>query len=227
MRCVLTANRLPGLVVRVALVDPVALGVRGDGLPLQGVDLRLLDDPQLVLPGEVVADIPIVQNSRPLMRRVLDEEGDGHGRARTGVEDLASFPPRELTRSALVTPQVVDVEVGELLSQGEAHAVGRVAVDEAAVSDEADDPGLPDAIRGPADGPKVGVVQGVLVGARGASRVGRLDLVVQGRVVLVGVVVIGGLLPHRVRRVADDHLNTLQLQLGRSPVVVGCKHALI
>ena len=153
------ADRLPGLVVRVALVDPVSLSVGGDGLPLQGVDLRLLDDPQLVFPGEVVTDIPVVQNSRSLMRRVLDEEGDGHGRAGTGVEDLASLPPRELTRSALVAPQVVDVEVGELLGQGEAHAVGRVAVDEAAVSDEADDPGLPDAIRGPADGPQVGVVQ--------------------------------------------------------------------
>ena len=44
---------------------------------------------------------------------------------------------------------------------------------------------------------------------------------------LVGVVVIGGLLPHRVGRVADDHLNTLQLQLGRGPVVVGHEHALI
>ena len=85
------ADGLPGLVARVALVDPVTLGVWGDGLPVQGVDLRLLDDPKLVLPGEVVADVPVVQNSRPLMRRILDEEGDGHGRAGTGVEDLASL----------------------------------------------------------------------------------------------------------------------------------------
>ena len=86
--------------------------------------------------------------------------------------------------------------MGELLCQGEAYAVGRVAVDEAAVGDETDDPGLPDAVRGPADGPQVRVVQGVLIGARGTGRVGRLDLGVQGWVVLVGVVVIGGLLPH-------------------------------
>ena len=64
------------------------------------------------------------------MGRVLDEEGDGHGRAGTGVEDLASLAPRELTGRALVTAQVVDVEMGELLGQGEAHAVGRVAVDD-------------------------------------------------------------------------------------------------
>ena len=44
---------------------------------------------------------------------------------------------------------------------------------------------------------------------------------------LVGVVVVGGLLPHRVGRVADDHLDTLQPQLGRGPVVVGHEHALI
>ena len=66
--------------------------------------------------------------------------------------------------------------MGELLGQGEAHAVGRVSVDEAAVGDEADDPGIPDAIRGPANGPKVGVVQRVLVGACGAGSVGCLDL---------------------------------------------------
>ena len=80
------------------------------------------------------------------MGRVLDEEGDGHGRAGTRVKDLASLTPRELTGSALVAPQVVDVEMGELLGQGEAHAVGRVAIDEAAVGDEADDPGLPDTV---------------------------------------------------------------------------------
>ena len=117
--------------------------------------------------------------------------------------------------------------MGELLGQGEAHAVGRVAVDETAVGDETDDPGLPDAVRGPADGAKVGVVQRVLVGTRGTGRVGRLDLGVQRWVALIGVVVIGGFLAHRVGRVADNHLNARQLQLGRGPLVVGHEHALI
>ena len=116
--------------------------------------------------------------------------------------------------------------MGELLGQGEAHAVGRIAVDKAAVSDKADDPGLPDTVRGPANGPEVGVVQGVLVSARGTGRVGRLNRGVQGRVVLIGVVVIGGLLPHRVGRIADDDLNLL-FQLRRGPLVVGHEHALI
>ena len=99
----------------------------------------------------------------PVLRRVLDEEGDGDGRSAAAAEDLAAFLARLLAGGALVAAQVVDVDGRELVGERLAHAVGGVAVEPAAVGDEGDDAPVPDPQRGPPDRADVGVVERSLI----------------------------------------------------------------
>ena len=114
----------------------------------------------------------------------------------------------------------------ELLGQAQAHAVGSVGVNEAAVRHKADDPGVAQTVARPADGPQIGVVQRVLVDAGGSLRVGLSDPPVQAGVGLVGVVVIRRLLSHRVRRIAHDEAD-VQRPLRLGTVVVGHEDAAV
>ena len=160
------------------------------------------------------------------MARVLDKEGNRDGGAGSLTEHIVTLSPACLASSPGVSTEVDDVDVRELLHEAQPHAVGGVGVDEATVGDEADHPGPADPVARPAQRPHVGVVEGVLVGGRGAGRVGPLDPGVERGVGLVRVVVVRGGLPHRVGRVAHDDLD-VQVALGRSPLVVGHEDALV
>ena len=135
--------------------------------------------------------------------------GDEHRHPGPGTksEDSTALPLTRIPRRAGIAAQVVHPDLGELVHQGLADAVGGVAVHPAIVGDEGHHSLLADSIARPPEGANVGVVEAVLVRGRGTGGVGLPDPGVQGRIVQVRVVVIGTGLAGRVRRVADDHLD--------------------
>ena len=66
---------------------------------------------------QVIANIPIVKNAVTLVRRVFDRQHDGNSRATAGVEDLAAFFARLFTGRALVTAQVVHIQVVTIINE--------------------------------------------------------------------------------------------------------------
>ena len=194
----------------IALLQPIPVGIGRDGGPsVGGMDAlnaaEVLDPGEFVLAGEVVADVVKVDFSALGGLGVLHQERDGDGGAGAEPEDVAAFLAALLAGGAAVAAQVEDVDAGELLGQALAQAVGGVGFDEAGVGDEADNATGADAVRSPADGADVTVVERVLERGCGALGVGLADALVEAGVRDVLVVVVGAALPHRVRGVADDH----------------------
>ena len=214
----------PGLVFVVALVGPVAVGVGGDGLPVDAGEGALGDDAEFVFAGEVVADVAVVDLAGPGVGGVLDSDPDPDGSAGSASEDVARFLLAKFACGSCVAAEVVGVDAGVFVCQGQADAVGGVAVEPAAVGDEGDDAFVADAVGGPAEGPQVGVVEAVLVRSGGACGVGVADPGVEGGVGDVGVEVVGGGLSDRVGRVADDDVDGGGVLAGDAFVVLGEDH---
>ena len=161
---VLAAHRqqLPKGVV--TLVDPVAVFVRLNQTPLGIVQTRLGHDLELLLPGEVVTDVAVVNGGRAMVLGVLDTEDDCHSGPTAAAEHLAALAARQLPRGSLIPPQVEHPQAREVLGHAQPHPLGGVAVQPATVADERDDATLLEPVGGPAVGANVGVVEAVLVG---------------------------------------------------------------
>ena len=114
---------------------------------------------QLLFAGKVVADV--VEEDAPLLRGVgvLDQEGDGDGRAAAFAKDLATLFAGDFARGALVAPQVKDVEAAVLLRQALAEAATRLRIDPARVGHKAHDAAVLNPIARPANRPNVGIVE--------------------------------------------------------------------
>lgn len=190
----------------IALVDPVTGLVRDDRAPRHRRQGGLVNVGELLLTRLVVGHTVVVQlASRDTGLFGGDE--DRHPGSGTKSEDSTALPLTRIPRRAGIAAQVVHPDLGELVHQGLADAVGGVAVHPAIVGDEGHHSLLADSIARPPEGANVGVVEAVLVRGRGTSGVGLPDPGVQGRIVQVRVVVIGAGLAGRVRRIADDHLD--------------------
>ena len=190
----------------IALVDPVAGLVRGDRAPRHRRQGGLVNVGELLLAGLVVGYAVVVQLAS---RNTGLFGGDEDRRPGPGTksEDSTALPLTRIPRRAGIAAQVVHPDLGELVHQGLADAIGGVAVHPTIVGDEGHHSLLTDSIARPPEGANVGVVEAVLVRGRGTSGVGLPDPGVQGRIVQVRVVVIGTGLAGRVWRVADDHLD--------------------
>src|SRR5699024_2159635 len=144
-----------GQVILVALVDPVAVLIRRDLVPGNGVEGGVRDDGELLTGGEVVADVSVVDRRRALVAGSTDEEEDRDGVAAARAEHLPTLSAAGLPSGALVAAEVEHVDGAEFFGEGLADAGGGVALDPAAVGDEADDPLVADAIARPTDGAHV------------------------------------------------------------------------
>ena len=159
----LAGQRNEPVVAAVALIEPVMMFVWGDALPRQAVDAGRGDRRELLITAEVVADVVVGDGSAASRdrARLLHEQHDRHAGTAPRPKHLAAFTPRLLTAGALVPPKVVDVDVVELAGQRVTDAGCRVAVEPAAVGDEADDPArrrVRQPVAGPADRADIGVV---------------------------------------------------------------------
>ena len=164
------------LIRRIPLAQPIVVFIGRNPLPVSnaGNGPELPNLPQLLLAGQVIADVLVVDLAWPLMRWVAHQHHDGHRRAGTRTENLASFLAGAFPLSSLVSPQVEHIQVGELVGQAGAQARIGVAVDEGAVGHEGDDPLVPNPVTGPAKGQLVAVVQGFLETGLAAGRIGFL-----------------------------------------------------
>src|SRR5579875_2128968 len=203
----------------VALVDPVAMSIWRNLFPVEGVEVPVANDPQLVLAAQVVPDVAVEDLARPHVFRILGADEDGDGIAATAAEDLAALLARQLPGCSLVTAKVVHVDRRIVVGQRKPHAVGSVAIDPAAVGHEPDDTVVADSVGRPSEGADVGVVEAVLVRRGRPFRIRLLDPAVQRRVLHIRVQVVGAALPHRVGRVADDDADR-RLQLALDAFVV-------
>lgn len=81
---------------------------------------RRSQEPKLVFATEILADVEVVDCSSALRRWswLLHEEIDGDTGSSSGVEDLPTFPPRHLTSRPLISAEVDDMYVVELLGEG-------------------------------------------------------------------------------------------------------------
>ena len=162
--------------------------------------------------GEVVADVAVVDSAAVVFGlRIADEKGDGHRRAGALAEYVVTFGPSADTGCPCVAPKIQHVDAAELFRQTRPQPGVHVAVDPRAVGDERDHAVVADAVRRPADGHLVGVVEAVPELGAGTRSVGLADAALQIRIRDVGVVVRRAPLPDRPRRVADDDLNAMLL----------------
>ena len=92
------------------------------------------------------------------------------------------------------------------MNKATAETRARVGVEPASVGDVTENTAalVFDEVGGPTEGLDIGIVEGFVVCGLGVCHVGRLNSVVQPRIVLVLGIVVGGLLTNGVRRVADD-----------------------
>src|SRR5699024_11166103 len=95
-----------------------------------------------------------------------------------------------------------------------------------AISDEADDTLVTDAIRRPTDGSHVRVVKTVLVRRVGTRGEGVSDASIQCWVLDVGIVVVARCLADRVRRVAHNHTD-VELLLILGARIIGREYHLV
>src|SRR5699024_946739 len=114
-------------------------------------------------------DVAVVDRCGAVVVEGADEQEDRDRGPRTRSERLPALSARLFTRGPSVAAENEHVDRGELVGEGLADASGGVAVDPAAVGDEADDAFVADAVGGPADGAHVGVVEAVLVDRVGAG----------------------------------------------------------
>ena len=107
------------------MVDPVSGLIGLDAVPRQVGDGGCLDGGEFGFASEVVADVSIVDLSAAVRDRVglFDEEGDGDGVAAALSECLPAFLPGLFAAGSGVASEVVDVDVVELIWEGEADAV--------------------------------------------------------------------------------------------------------
>ena len=114
---VLVADRLILGEALITLVDPVAIGVRGDPLPGDRLQVLGAEGAEFVLAAEVVADVAIVQRAflAGWVLRALDEEQDGDRVLASAAE---YFTPFLLPVGvSLVPAQVVAIDCTEFLDQ--------------------------------------------------------------------------------------------------------------
>ena len=204
-----------------ALAEPVPVLIRSDfsqNLLQTGKASHLGKNRELLLLPLTVRSLRIVDTGRPRKRSILHQ--DQHRHTHTDIKNILAIPIPE------ITPQIIHVDVAELLGEGHPHPGSGVTIQPAPVGHISDDPAILDPQGGPLDRPNVGVVCGFLILRRGASYVGIADGFIQIRVPLILVVVVGGLLPDTPRRVAHDHLDIQLLQLLQALIVLH-EHRLI
>ena len=151
--------------------------------------------------------------------RVFDKDGDGNRGACALSENVVFLLAAAFARCAGVAAQVEDIQAGKFFCQTFAQSVCGIGFYPACIGYEADNALLPDAVGCPADGADVAVVQGVFIGSGGVFGIGFSDACVKMRIFDVGIVVVGGFLPCRIGRVADNNLN-IQCFLCFNPLTV-------
>ena len=210
----------------ITLVHPVTVRVGHDVLELEAVDAlgirRLLE---LFLTRQIVVYCGEVNLALALMLRLLDENHNGDGGAAALSKDLAAFLSRLLTDGALIPLQMPDVDRAEFFGHALAHAVGTVGVDPTRIRHEANDTLFANAVRSPTVRTNVGIVKRVLKRRLCSGCIGFCNTGIEFFVMLILIVIIGTILPNRVRRVADNHAN-VRLKNGLEALVVLCQRGL-
>ncbi len=159
-RVVFVSERDELLECRIALLCPVSVTVRRDGLPLdRGETAKVLDLGQLLFPRQVVADVVVVQLSWPSVAGLLHQNRDRDSRLRPFSKDPARLFASLFALRSCVPAAVEDVQVGEVLDEALAQPVHVVRIEEGPVRHERDDATVLDPVGCPADGADVGVVE--------------------------------------------------------------------
>src|SRR5690606_27314255 len=128
-RIIAIIERHKRIEIPAALIDPVVVLVRLQGLPGHLlITAEAADDFQFLLTAKVVANVVVVDRGLALMIFAFDEQGNGYWCARTRPEDLASFFSRQFPTGALVAPKIEHIHIRKLVLQGLAKAIHRVAV---------------------------------------------------------------------------------------------------
>ena len=150
--------------------------------------------------------------------RAAHKDGDGYGGAGALVKESVSLAAALLAAGAAVPLEVINVYVAPLGLKASSHPVLAVPVNPPGVGYEGGYAALVallgDAVRGPAEGFDVGVVERLAVVAAAVRYIRLCDSCVELLVLHVLGVVVGGLLSGGVGRVAPDD--------GQGVVGVGC-----
>ncbi len=157
------------------------------------------------------------------MAGILHTNEDRNSIATPTAKDLAPLFARQFTRGALVPPQVIDIQGRVFIRKRQSHPLGRVAVDISTIGNESDNTTLTDAVRCPPQGANIGIVECPLASRRRPPRIRLLNPPVQRRILDVRIQVVRAALPHRVRRIPDDHADRRR-QLSQDPSVVVREH---
>ena len=88
---------------------------------------------QLLLTRQVVVDLGVVDAGLSCVSCGFHEDCDGDAGSGAGVEYFASLAPGAVALGALVSFEVVDVDVAELILECQAKAVGGVGIEEGVV----------------------------------------------------------------------------------------------
>ena len=71
----------------------------------------LLNQRQLFLAAEIVADVPVVDRGLPCWPGwIFDQERDGDGRAGTSTKNIACFSSSQFPLRPSISPQIEDVD---------------------------------------------------------------------------------------------------------------------
>src|SRR5699024_622892 len=131
--------------------------------PVERVESTVCDGGEFLFTSEKVSRLRIEQLALASVGGVFDADEDRDAGTTSFSENVSCFLPAKLTSSPGVTSGVVDVDARVLACEGEADAVGGVAVDPSAVGDEGDDAFVSDAVGGPSECAAVGVVEDVRI----------------------------------------------------------------
>ena len=153
--------------------------------------------------------------------RLLDQNRNGNRGAGAQTEDIAGLFAADFTACAAVAAQIEDIDGRKFACEAFAHTGLCIAVEPVTVGDKADDAALlfVEPVRSPAEGLDIAVVKRVLVVCVGFGRIGTFNLAVERRVFLVLRIVVGRLLAHGIRRIADDDGDAPFLLLDDAPRV--------
>src|SRR5690606_38462480 len=89
-RIIAIIERHKRIEIPAALIDPVVVLVRLQGLPRHLlITAKTADDLQLLLTAEVVANVVVMDRGLALLAFAFDEQGNGYRCARACVEDVA------------------------------------------------------------------------------------------------------------------------------------------
>jgi len=136
--------------------------------------------------------------------RFLDEQGDGNRGTGAGTKNFAAFPAGQFAGCPLISPQIEHIDGGKFFFQFMAETVRRVAVQPRAIGNKTENALVADAIRSPAEGPDIGIIQAVFVGGGGVGYISRFNACIQIRIFQILVVVVGVVLPYGIGRIADN-----------------------